>query len=332
LVGAVETMGEKIAGVEEKIGGVQKDLREHQQFDLTPSFAAKGSAAGGVDAFEKVLNALGCNYPTRTATVFSENGYGTTMGFKWGKEAKGVLDAAYEKTSYGPAIKFLEARGLNAYDISNGQNCTQGELYVTKLIGYEERLGSMTGPKSRRITDIRGRIHGRSDTVITTDKLNVRHLRHNVELIIEVKTKKGMKANLEGSKRETLTQLIGINVKNEKRSPPAILTDFDEIHFVFFVERVASAKYILKEQPCSTFEAALTFAKRRTDADRTESSRMLGFGFQPSPSASLTGQGEDDADDDDGEQSVRDDLLGELAACGFGEIGDEEAEDLGDKE
>lgn len=103
---------------------------------------------------------------------------------------------------------------------------------------YNMRLSVLSlGSAELRIPGVepklRFRLSGRSDLVVLQPgRENVSRL--NLRYAIVVKVNLGF--NVNESLREAYLQLVGLNADNNNSSPPVLLSDLNDIHFVLYLE------------------------------------------------------------------------------------------------
>jgi hypothetical protein len=140
-------------------------------------------------------------------------------------------------------------------------------------------------------------ISGRTDLVRVDDPDCVLG-KHSIKYFIEVKRSTDFKE--EESLREAVLQLLGGNASNSFHSPPVLLTNLADMHYVLFIslvgdptERLQFKLNILKMQ---TFGLALAFVEEKTV---TMYSQTLHLGRKLTPSGKPIKQFDSDDDDDD---------------------------------
>ena len=107
--------------------------------------------------------------------------------------------------------------------------------------------------------EYKGKICGRTDiAILNVPAENVLHVtRQDVKVAVEVKPASQFN---DGAMKESLTQLIGLNVANGIRnSPVVILTDLTKHFYVYNIEIMCEdpLKYCIRITPCSNFETAI---------------------------------------------------------------------------
>eukprot|EP00038_Savillea_parva_P004923 m.145081 g.145081 ORF g.145081 m.145081 type:complete len:121 (-) comp11615_c0_seq2:72-434(-) len=82
-----------------------------------------------------------------------------------------------------------------------------------------------------------------------------------VTVLIEIKTVDGMRGSGSACRREAMVQLIGMNAANPHHSPPVVVSNLANTHFVLYLERLPEQKYpyqfVICEAQCSSFAAAV---------------------------------------------------------------------------
>lgn len=135
-------------------------------------------------------------------------------------------------------------------------------------------------------------LSGRSDLVaLLPDKVNV--TRMNTRYVIEVKVK-GF--NVRTALKEAYLQLVGLSVGNNNSSPPVILTDLNEVHYVLCLE--LNDPVTLKFELCIHQFPSLVMCIQRCRALARRPCITASFGSPPTPASSMQGASSDAADDE----------------------------------
>jgi len=229
--------------------------------DMTPSGAVGTVSGNAPQMFMNMMDALGLAYPEKAAGK-KRKSRNANISWAWPRSGKGQGgDKAKEATSYGPVVEYLkDTWSLHAYNVANGNDCDNGELIRVPLFTMRSKVVSLV----KEFVSCRGTVHGNTDLIVTTEVLNGRHLVHHVRFAIEIKIVSALTSDKgkSGYSREAITQLIGLNMSNNHRSVPVILTDITSTHSVYFftMQSTDPLKYKIHEQECETFGSAIEFA------------------------------------------------------------------------
>ena len=133
-------------------------------------------------------------------------------------------------------------------------------------------------------------LSGRCDLItLFPGKTNINRM--NIRYAIEVKVK-GF--NLKEALRETYLQLVGLSVANRNTSPPVMLTDLSESHYVLFLELLdrVTLKFKLRIQSFPS----LVMCIQRCRALASRPCITENFGSSPSPTSSTYEESDVDCD------------------------------------
>jgi hypothetical protein len=194
------------------------------------------------------------------------------FGFVWGETEGG--DKELENSSYVPTVEYLKSCGFVAYNIANGQHLPDSLLFESDV--YTLRKLDPTMNRSQQVYKIHI-VSGRSDIAILTQDYIARGqpkiAKWMIKFVIEIKTTQAMRKSISIKPcwREACIQLIGLNVENDNRSPPVVMTNLKDVHYVIYLERVDQSieefGFQIQMQPCSSFQAAIAFASLLADRD-----------------------------------------------------------------
>jgi len=242
---------------------------------LTPSETCK-SDAGNSD-FVEVMELLGL---ARTANLtesnfLSDDNYGLrseidAFTIKWGSNN--------ESYGYKPTIDWLIARGLNAFDISNGNGLPNGLL-------FDVNICTLRG-KASNLIQLRYQLMGRTDIVVMPQNRLPGRMKAlffiEIKRVVDLDTESQLKSAL----RETFLQLLGVNAYNPYCSPPGILTNFFGKHFVLdFSYDEGDDEYKLTIKKCKSFSRAVDLAEEVSN--RPSCTINLCRGSSPPPSVNF---------------------------------------------
>mmetsp|Transcript_27119 Transcript_27119/g.38418 ORF Transcript_27119/g.38418 Transcript_27119/m.38418 type:complete len:384 (+) Transcript_27119:37-1188(+) len=183
------------------------------------------------------------------------------FSFSWPREAGD--DKVLEKTSYAPVLNFLRRLDLHAEDVSGGANCVEKLLYNSDI--YSRRTENPMKVRGQTVYH-KHCVKGRSDLVILDkNRQGGEVLRSMVLVAIEIKTPSAYKQSKDGSMIEAQLQLIGLNAFNTDHSPPVVLSNLAQTHFVIYLAYGDDGwSYVIKKQKCATFPAAIHFALQKS--------------------------------------------------------------------
>jgi hypothetical protein len=188
-----------------------------------------------------------------------------------------------ESASYEPLLKHLLDCGICAVRVSEGQNLPDGILYHEQL--WTLKKSTKLRSEDLRITGeetvFRYTLQGCTDLVIKKCIANPLGKSNN-RYFIEIKRVKNF--NLEDSLREAVLQLIGGNASNSFHSPPVLLTNLNEEHYVLYISLVGDPTenlvFKLNVVKMPSFGVALAFVEEHTAEMR---SVTLHLGRRPTP-------------------------------------------------
>ena len=244
---------------------------------LTPSTASQNE-----QTTTGLLRALGLNTaPLQPAPPkYTKTGEGSkwTFKFKWPRDTDGdgdvgENDRTLEKVSYRHVVQFLQGLGQCAYCVADGDRLTGSDknLFKTDIYTLRPKDPTIHGQPVHRIHTV----SGRTDVVVLTrDYMAEGHTTIQpmmVKLLIEIKTAEAMKKSSSGKpcRREAAIQLVGINAANYWRSPPVIMSNLANVHYVLYLVRVEGVahEYNIIDQECASFSSAVHFALSISDRD-----------------------------------------------------------------
>jgi hypothetical protein len=246
---------------------------------ITPSGASRDSVAvndvlGGLElAREPLKSEFIYKLPT---TLEAEKKW--HFNFKWpgvsgnAKKSSSSIgsadtqdDRVLERSSYVPVLGFLRQLDFMAEDVSEGSMCPNKLLFCEEI--YTCRKKNPFHHRGQAVFH-KHRIEGRTDIVLLgRDRGTGGLLRHMVSVAVEIKTVAGYNASKDACTREAMLQLIGLNAFNTARSPTVVLSNLAKTHRVLYLAQreVETWKYVVKEQVCASFAAAIHFAKAKAD-------------------------------------------------------------------
>jgi hypothetical protein len=170
---------------------------------------------------------------------------------------------ALETESYPCVQKFLKGIGQVAYIVGNGWKLPNGKLFTKEVWTNRELDPSIRHQKVNFIQVV----HGRTDLVILArDYLREDgHQEINMDMVkvlIEIKTESNVSKT--GSIHEAMVQLIGANAENRTRSPPVVLSNLKQTHYVLHLTKESDDfkphYYLIRKMKCKSFPAAVHFA------------------------------------------------------------------------
>ena len=188
-----------------------------------------------------------------------------------------------ESASYEPLLKHLLDHGICAVKIGEGQELPDGLLYYEELwtLKRNTSLRSEDLRKTGEEPKIKYTLQGRTDLVrkrFGADPLG----KSNNRYFIEIRRVEDFVE--EESLRESVLQLIGGNASNSFHSPPVLLTNLANNHYVLYISLVGDPtvklRFKLNVVRMPSFGVALAFVEERTAEMK---SVTLHLGRKPSP-------------------------------------------------
>ena len=184
-----------------------------------------------------------------------------------------------EASSYAPFQAFLLSIGENPVIVADGQRLPCGFLYDVLVYSKRNRISCqrgdlhMTGDEPRYVFNLSGRT---DIVVLLPDKTNVSRM--NTRFAIKIKSK--MPDACEALS-EVYLQLVGLSVENGCTSPPVLLTDLNNIHYVLYFELPDRVKR--KFKLCIEQHPTLLLSIRRCRVLARRPCFTANFGYTPSP-------------------------------------------------
>ncbi len=244
--------------------------------NLTPTNA---SISTKDSLYNQAMTSLDIAIPVQSDSIYECSLLDNNFEFKWNWRR---VD---EKDSYEPFNAELE-KHYPSYIVSNGQHLWYGNL-------FNEEFWALRKMEHEKVL-LLGRVHGRTDLVVLSAPListNSYITRNMVKFGIEIKmhsqidTPSGLASGI----RETVTQLLGLNVGNIINSPSMILTDLTQLHFCVYLvlEQQMPLKFSIKLQKCLNLASALHLAGLKCD-QVLENGRPICYNFarKPTPPSS----------------------------------------------
>jgi hypothetical protein len=195
--------------------------------DITPSLASQAKDEG----YSQLLESLNIDAPVLPGV--DDPLYSSSVSplphFPWLWPASSDI----ESESYKPLCEYLESCGLFPVDVSSGQYlCYDNNLFDTTL--WSIRKYNKAG--ERELVLYKGRVTGSTDIVV----LRAAHRkgdigRNMVRFVIEVKTPRILKENVQPCIREGVCQLLGMCGDNGNTTPAVVLTDLATSFYVIYL-------------------------------------------------------------------------------------------------
>lgn len=203
--------------------------------------------------------------------------------FRWKKKQD-------EKEGYPPLIQHLGQHGFKLTDVSSGSRLVDNELFDV-FVWSLRHLDGVPGQKPE--VQYRCRIHGRTDLLSWSaggQDSSGDIMDWMADYAIEVK--KTLAGRVDLSEREALLQLIGLNVANQHKAPPVVLTDLVSTHFVYSLRKIRGEllQFVLTKRQFRSVLSAVHFARRLAqDPRRVGLAADFGRGptAVPSPASSI---------------------------------------------
>jgi hypothetical protein len=195
-------------------------------------------------------------------------------------------DGQEEFASYEPLLQHLRDHGICAVRVDKGQDLPDSLLYDEEFwtLKRNTSLRSKDLRKASEETIFKYTLRGLTDLVRKNDAAYPLGNSNN-RYFIEIKRVKDFV--LEDSLREAVLQLIGGNVSNSFHSPPVLLTNLAEMHFVLYITLAGDPRvklsFNLNVVQMPSFGVALAFVEEYTAEMR---SVTLHLGRKPTPLSS----------------------------------------------
>lgn len=198
-------------------------------------------------------------------------------------------DQELEVISYEPVVEYLKTCGFVAHTIANGQFLSDQLLFDVDI--YTLRKFDPVKNRGQSVSKIHF-CRGRSDiAVLSRDFIGEgqpKIQKRMVKFVIEIKTPQTMGTSKSARPcwREAAIQLVGLNVENSWRSPPVVMSNLKNVHYVVYLARVDETQeafgFQIITQSCGTFPAAITFANKVAE----QASISSHFSRAPTPDSS----------------------------------------------
>jgi len=135
-----------------------------------------------------------------------------------------------EEEGCRPLANYLSKLGLSVAIVEKGQHLSSGLLYDVDVYSLRKQDPFI---RNQQVV-LMGKIRGRTDLVVLHEPMKTVIRRQHVKFAIELKRPSDFStpASQDIGHRETVCQLLGMNVINNVTSPLAILTNLVEVHFV----------------------------------------------------------------------------------------------------
>jgi hypothetical protein len=195
-------------------------------------------------------------------------------------------DGRNETSSYEPLQLFLNSKGIHTRIVGSGSGLSRGLLYEVDIYSLKQRgISSEILRTTDQEPKLIFKLSGRTDLVTLVNPENP-IINGNVKYFIEIKTVQGF--NNKASMREAILQLIGGNVGALYHSPPVLLTNLNQLHFVLFITQVDDDiifYHKLNVLKMDSFSEAVTFLENHT---KVLKSVTRNFARMPTPRPSRT--------------------------------------------
>jgi hypothetical protein len=191
-----------------------------------------------------------------------------------------------EDVSYIPLQQYLQNIGIIAVVIGSGTGLPLGLLYNVDIYSLKQNLTIRSDELRQDGSEPKMRFHlkGRTDLVVLR-RGDVPLGNGNIKYYIEVKTISGMNRT---AIKEAILQLIGGNVAALYHSPPVLLTNLNQNHYVLYIDRVGDdhLSFKLRIKKWTALCNALAFVEARTQSCVCTT---RDFGRMPTPPPSAAG-------------------------------------------
>jgi hypothetical protein len=165
-----------------------------------------------------------------------------------------------EEQSYEPAKAFLQSLfpGDFVGVIANGQGLNNGLLFITRVFNLKPRWETTFElRKENWVPRLCFIVRGRSDLVKLRAGATLL-IPENVEFVVEIKPTYEMHETDPSNQafRESVIQLIGLNVGNAQCSPAVVLTNLSRKHYILYIDYTPPLSYVLRIVKMTTFADA----------------------------------------------------------------------------
>jgi len=165
-----------------------------------------------------------------------------------------------EEQSYEPAKAFLQSLfpGDFVGVIANGQGLNDGLLFITRVFNLKPRWATTYElRKENWVPRLCFIVRGRSDLVKLRAGATLL-IPENVEFVVEIKPTYEMHETDPSNQafRESVIQLIGLNVGNAQCSPAVVLTNLSGKHYILYIDYTPPLCYVLRIVKMTTFADA----------------------------------------------------------------------------
>jgi len=215
---------------------------------------AKEKNAEQSDAKEK--NAEKSDAKEKNAEKSDAKTNGPRFSFQWIIRDSKISEAQ----SYEPARAFLQSLfpGDFVGVIANGQGLNDGLLYITRVFNLKPRLATTHElRKENGVPRLCFIVRGRSDLVKLRTGATLL-IPENVEFVVEIKPTYELHENdlSHQAFRESVIQLIGLNVGNAQCSPAVVLTNLSKKHYILYIDYTPPLSYVVRIDKMTTFADA----------------------------------------------------------------------------
>jgi len=246
--------------------------------ELTPSDASTGRDKQKCYRLLEMLR-MG-NMPSVGGEEYSSQYQTREFGFKWG-------DHQDELGGYPPLQRHLEEHGFgNTMVVGSGDRLPYTNLFDLQVFQLRSKLGA----HGEQVV-LMAKLCGRTDLVCCEEGQPVEGglvFRWMVDFAIEVKTVESMRKNKQSCELEAMLQVIGLNISNQLKAPPVVLTNLAKTHSVLYLEitKEDPLTFAIMKRTCSTVLCACDLA-RKLSKEVSRRGIAHNFGRGPTPDASF---------------------------------------------
>jgi CRISPR/Cas system-associated exonuclease Cas4 (RecB family) len=197
------------------------------QYDIVPSQACSTNRASEFNVVLEWLQ-LAVDIPFIQRVTDRELGgdycqYERFRAFPWGDQN--------ESAGYETMLQYLSTCGLISRKVANGINLYDFDVYSLR----DRVVDALTLRNENKVPIHKFHIHGKTDIVVLDEDILTRG---KIKFAIEIKTVVNMHTDAKTNQalREAFLQLVGLNVRNDYKSPAVVLTNMNEKHYILYLD------------------------------------------------------------------------------------------------
>jgi len=254
---------------------IKNSLPEKNSVIQAPSIAASDNDSQSTKIYDEAMASLGVSRALQEDDSVIETKL-PHFSFSW--------QGRTERAAYAPLVEWCDKHlPFKSHDVSQGQKCSQGNLFHVTLWSCRQRLGQHgIEAHIRPVLTLKGK-----PDIVLTEKLPagrsiLLHNRVHVFIAIEVKRQLDTSA-VTGAYREAERHLLGLSACNNFSSPVVLLTDLTSFHRVLFVEARSdpALSFCIVSRQFEFFNVAVQFCLNQKPA--TPSHQLAEFGRPVTP-------------------------------------------------